>query len=94
MQRQLDEFAHGLIATFSETDGGGILAPMQGMFAWSGGPAIPSAGILTDGMASSIVVNPLYDPQQGGNILRIRDGGANGLAYLANPTGAASFSVA
>jgi flagellar hook-associated protein 1 len=92
MQRQLDELAHGLISSFAETDAASVLAPMQGLFSWSGGPAIPSEGILTDGMSTSLSVNPLYDPQQGGSLLRLRDGGANGAAYNTNPSGAASFA--
>lgn len=91
MQRQLDEFAHGLIIAFAETDPAGILAPMQGLFSWTGGPAFPSEGILTNGMSESFSVNPLYDPQQGGDLRRLRDGGANGAAYNVNPGGVASF---
>lgn len=92
MQRQLDEFAHGLIASFAETDAAAVLAPMQGLFAWSGGPAFPSGGILTDGMAESLSVNSLYDPDLGGSLTRLRDGGANGAAYNENPSAAASFA--
>lgn len=92
MQRQLDEFAHGLISSFAETDLSGVLAPMQGLFGWSGGPAIPSEGILTDGMSTSLAVNSLYDPSFGGSLSHLRDGGANGASYNANPTGAASYA--
>jgi flagellar hook-associated protein 1 len=92
MQRQLDEFAHGLISSFAETDLSGVLAPMQGLFAWSGGPAIPSEGILTDGMSELLSINSLYDPNSGGSLTRLRDGGANGAAYNANPSGSASFA--
>ena len=92
MQRQLDEFAHGLISSFAETDPSGVLAPMQGLFTWSGGPAFPSEGVLTDGMSQSLSINTLYDPNSGGSLSRLRDGGANGAAYNANPSGMASFA--
>ncbi|MGB8819289.1 MAG: flagellar basal body rod C-terminal domain-containing protein, partial [Rhizobiaceae bacterium] len=92
MQRQMDEFAHGLIASFAEQDAAATLAPLQGLFAWSGGPAFASEGVLIDGLAAEIFVNPLYDPQQGGLLTRLRDGGANGALYNANPSGAAAYA--
>ena len=94
LQKQMDEMARSLISVFSETDvTGGLLAPLQGLFAWSGGPAFPTAGIVSDGLAADIVINPAYDPKNGGDIFRLRDGGANGAAYLMNPGGSASYSA-
>jgi len=90
MQSQLDEVARGLITAFAET------APAQpdrtGLFTWSGAPAIPAAGTLIDGLAGSIKVNAAMDPSVGGNPVLLRDGGANGAAYIANTAGNASYS--
>ncbi|PBB86691.1 flagellar hook-associated protein FlgK [Mesorhizobium sp. WSM3876] len=90
MQSQLDEIARGLITAFAET------APAQpdaaGLFTWSGAPSIPPAGTLVDGLAGSISVNAAFDPSAGGNPALLRDGGANGLAYVSNTAGAASYS--
>jgi len=89
MQSQLDEIARGLVTAFAET------APSQpnaaGLFTWSGAPAIPTAGTLVDGLAGSIGVNAAFDPSAGGNPALLRDGGANGAAYVVN-TGGASYS--
>jgi flagellar hook-associated protein 1 FlgK len=89
MQSQLDEIARGLVTAFAET------APSQpnatGLFTWSGAPAIPAAGTLVDGLAGAISVNAAFDPSAGGNPALLRDGGANGAAYVVN-TGGASYS--
>ncbi|WFP78446.1 flagellar hook-associated protein FlgK [Mesorhizobium sp. WSM4906] len=89
MQSQLDEIARGLITAFAET------SPSQpnatGLFTWSGAPAIPAAGTLVNGLAGSISVNAAFDPSAGGNPSLLRDGGANGAAYISN-TGGASYS--
>ena len=95
-QAQLDETAHGLIDAFKESDQGtpATLPDAPGLFTWGGDPALPSAG-LTNGLAASIRVNPSVDPARGGDITRIRDGGAaNGgdPAYRANAAGAAGFA--
>lgn len=92
-QAQLDEIARGLVETFAETDqtGGGAPA-LAGLFTYDGGPAIPAAGTIVPGIASSLTVNAAFDPEQGGNPMLLRDGGANGAAYVANTTGGAAFS--
>ena len=93
LQKQMDEVARSLISVFAEKDAtSGGLAPMQGLFAWSGGPAFPTAGLVSSGLAGDIHVNPSYDPQDGGSVWRLRDGGANGPSYLSNPNGSASYS--
>lgn len=91
LQRQLDEVARGLITSFAETSYSGG-APRAGLFTWNGGPAIPPAGTLIDGLARGISINAAYDPAAGGNAQLLRDGGANGADYVANTTGAASFA--
>ncbi|TIV70180.1 MAG: flagellar hook-associated protein FlgK [Mesorhizobium sp.] len=90
MQSQLDEIARGLVTAFAET------APSQpdraGLFTWSGAPAIPAAGTLVNGLAGSISVNAAFDPGAGGSPALLRDGGANGAAYISNSSGGASYS--
>lgn len=89
LQSQLDEVARGVMTAFSETDrtGGGGPA-LAGLFTWPGGPGLPPAGTVSTGLAFSIRVNPAFDSDAGGNPTLIRDGGANGAAYVANPGGA------
>lgn len=89
MQSQLDETARGLITAFAET--APSLPNKAGLFTWSGAPAVPPAGTLVNGLAGSISVNAAMDPSVGGNPTLLRDGGANGAAYVAN-TGGASYS--
>jgi flagellar hook-associated protein 1 FlgK len=93
-QNQLDEIARGLISAFAESDQSAVpaLPDRAGLFTWSGGPAVPP-GALTPGLAGTISVNALVDPDQGGNATRLRDGGINGAAYLYNSGGAASYTA-
>jgi flagellar hook-associated protein 1 FlgK len=89
----LDEVARGLVTAFAETDGsGGPLPLAAGLFTWSGAPAIPAAGTLVDGLAGSITLNTAYDSSAGGDPNLLRDGGANGVGYIHNASGAASYS--
>lgn len=90
MQSQLDEIARGLITAFAET--APPLPSATGLFTWSGGPAIPAAGTLVDGLAASISVNAAMDPSVGGSPELLRDGGANGAAYVVNTGGGASYA--
>ncbi|WP_265519450.1 flagellar hook-associated protein FlgK [Nitratireductor luteus] len=92
MQQQLDEAARGLITAFAETDPNGVLADAAGLFTWSAGPSLPASGTLIDGLAGTITVNAAMDSTQGGDPELLRDGGANGAAYVHNGTGGASFS--
>ncbi|RUY95448.1 flagellar hook-associated protein FlgK, partial [Mesorhizobium sp. M7A.F.Ca.CA.002.15.1.1] len=91
MQSQLDETARGLITAFAET--APSMANAAGLFTWSGAPAVPAAGTLVNGLAASISVNAAMDPSTGGNPMLLRDGGANGAAYVANTGGGASYST-
>lgn len=90
MQSQLDEIARGLITAFAET--APPLPNATGLFTWSGGPAVPPAGTLVDGLAGSIRVNAAMDPAVGGSPELLRDGGANGAAYVVNTGGGASYA--
>ncbi|PWK71657.1 flagellar hook-associated protein FlgK [Aminobacter sp. AP02] len=90
MQAQLDETARGLITAFSESAPG--LANQAGLFTWSGGPAVPPAGTLINGLARQIKINPAVDPTVGGNPKLLRDGGINGASYIANTANNASYA--
>jgi flagellar hook-associated protein 1 len=92
-QAQLDEVARGLVETFAEHDAsGGGLPSLAGLFTWSGAPALASQGLISTGIAASLTVNAAFDPAFGGSMTLLRDGGANGAAYLENVTGAGSFA--
>ncbi len=86
MQSQLDEIARGLITAFAETSPPN--PDLAGLFTWSGGPAVPAAGTLVNGLAGSIRVNAAVDPAQGGDVTKLRDG----INYVANPDHNAAFS--
>ncbi len=94
-QRQLDEIARSLIELFAEEDqsAGGVKPKTAGLFTWTGGPTVPASGVLEQGIALSITVNPLVDPQSGGDLTLVRDGGINGDPdYTYNSTGGSGFS--
>lgn len=88
MQAQLDEIARGLIGAFAEK--APPLADAAGLFMQKGTSAVP--GTLTDGLAGKIEINALMDPRAGGNVNLLRDGGANGAAYVVNTGGGASYA--
>ncbi len=92
-QAQLDEMARGLVESFAESDQSGAGgADRAGLFTWSGGPAIPTSGTLSSGIAGTLKVNSAVVPAQGGSIAKLRDGGINGASYTYNTTGAAGYS--
>jgi len=93
LQAQYDEISRSLITSFAEVDqtGGGAPA-LAGLFTWSGAPSVPAAGVQVVGLATQIQVNAAYDHNQGGQPSFLRDGGANGAAYVSNSTGGASYS--
>lgn len=93
LQSQLDEVARGLVTTFAETDTSGGTAPaLAGLFTYAGGPAIPAAGTVSSGIALTLSVNAAFDPSIGGDPELLRDGGANGAAYVANTSGGAAYA--
>ena len=92
-QNQLDEIARGMIETFAEKDqSGGGQPDATGVFGYGGSPAVPPSGTIVPGLAGQIGVAAAVDPDRGGDLNRIRDGGINGAAYSYNPSGAAGFS--
>jgi flagellar hook-associated protein 1 FlgK len=91
MQSQLDEVARGLVTAFAETASG--QPTLAGLFTWTGAPVppeIPAGGTQVKGLAGSIRINAAMDPDAGGDITRLRDGGANGTAYVVKPPGVGS----
>lgn len=91
MQAQLDEIARGLISSFAEQDPAGVLPDAAGLFTWSGAPGVPATGTLVNGLAQTISINAAFDSAQGGTPTLLRDGGANGAAYVVN-TGGVGYS--
>jgi flagellar hook-associated protein 1 FlgK len=93
-QSQLDEVARGLISAFAESDQSAVpaLPDVPGLFTWSGAPALPPGGSITQGLAGAIRVNALVDPDQGGNAKLLRDGGIGGAAYLYNSGGVSGYT--
>jgi flagellar hook-associated protein 1 FlgK len=94
-QEQLDEVARGLIESFAERDRQipPVLPNAVGLLTYPGAPAIPPTGSVITGLAASIRLNPLSDPEQGGDARLIRDGGLAGAAYVANTTAASGYSA-
>jgi flagellar hook-associated protein 1 FlgK len=93
-QSQLDEMARGLIEMFAEADQTASALPdATGLFSYSGSPAVPATGTLDPGIAAEIRVNAAFDSFQGGDPTLLRDGGANGAAYVYNTTGASGYSA-
>jgi flagellar hook-associated protein 1 FlgK len=70
---QLDSLAGNLIATFQTADPT-VSAGQSGLFTAGGAALDPSNSASIAGLASTIAVNPLVDPTQGGAAWRIRDG--------------------
>lgn len=93
-QGQLDEIASGLIRSFAESDQSvpSLLSDVAGLFRDSAG-GLPAGGVASLGIAARIEINPLADPEQGGNPSLIRDGGFGGAAYVYNQQGSASYQA-
>lgn len=90
-QTQLDEIARGLITAFAEVDSTGVDVDRAGLFSWDATDTTIPAGATT-GLAGMISVNAAVDPEQGGTLTLVRDGGVNGADYSYNASGAASFA--
>ncbi len=96
-QSQLDEMARGLVSAFAETDQSATptLPAAAGLFTYSGGPSIPAAGSVVNGIAGTIKVNPNVDPSQGGDAELIRDGGISdpgNPAYVYNTSNGSAYT--
>lgn len=96
-QKQLDEVARGLVEIFAETDQSAVptLPPLPGLFTAAGLTGVPPSGVAVAGLAAMIMVNPNVDPDAGGDLMRLRDGGISdpgNPAYLYNSTGAVGYN--
>lgn len=96
-QGQLDEMARGLIEAFAESDqtGAAAVPDMPGLFTYPGAPAMPAGATLSTGLAAAIEVDANADPERGGSLERLRDGGIGDPLqpeYVSNATGASAFS--
>jgi flagellar hook-associated protein 1 FlgK len=93
-QSQLDEIARGLVTAFAEQDQSvpATLPDMPGLFTWVGA-SVPAGGTIEPGIAATLAVNPALILGSGGDPALLRDGGINGAAYIANPSGGEGFSA-
>src|SRR5271167_3970156 len=75
-QAQLDQISGGLVNAFAETDQSATptAPPLPGLFTFAGATGVPTPTQVT-GLSSQIEVNPNVDPNQGGNLNLLRDGG-------------------
>ena len=82
---QLDQIAAGLIRSFTETDpvSPPSLPEVEGLFVGNTG-TLPQLSNPPAGLAGRMGINALADPQQGGSVLLLRDGGFGGVSYLRN----------
>lgn len=90
---QLDQMAAGLITAFSETgtQPSSGLPPAEGLFLGDG--TIPDLTAANAGLSARIKVNSLADPDQGGSVTLIRDGGFGGTGYLRNTSATAGYQA-
>jgi flagellar hook-associated protein 1 FlgK len=92
-QSQLDEIAKGLVSLFSESDGS---TTKPGLFIWSSGTTPTGSGVIK-GIAASIQIaggTTGVITSEGGDPMRLRDGGINGTAYDENllPTKSSGYT--
>ncbi|KMO11150.1 flagellar hook-associated protein FlgK [Methylobacterium platani] len=93
-ENQLDAIAGALVDTFQEADtrspaDPAYAGPKAGLFTAGASATLP--GWVT-GLAGRIALNAAVDPQAGGVVASLRDGGMNGSAYRANPGTDAAYA--
>ena len=88
---QFDQIAAGLIRAFAEHDPASppALPSVEGLFMGNG--PIPDLGDPNHGLGAAIKINPLADPEQGGLVLVLRDGGFGGPDYVENTQAHAGY---
>ena len=92
-QAQLDEIARTLITAFAEYDQSGTgHAALPGLFTIPNATTLPDGSYIS-GLAEQLSLNPLADPNQGGNATLLRDGGISGNnLYIYNTEGSAGYN--
>ncbi|MDJ0929506.1 hypothetical protein [Breoghania sp.] len=89
---ELHAIARGLIEAFAESDQIGGGGPDQtSLFTYSGGPAVPTTSTLVTDLAGDIEIKTAVDPDQGGDIDLLRDGGMAGTDYDYNTDDLAAY---
>ncbi|MET7247494.1 flagellar hook-associated protein FlgK [Methylobacterium sp. EM32] len=91
-ENQLDAIAGALVDTFKEADtrsAPAYVGPKAGLFTAGSGGTLPGS---VAGLAGRIALNAAADPQAGGIVTALRDGGMNGSAYRSNPGGDAAYA--
>lgn len=88
---RMDQVAAGLVVAFSEADPlfPAGLQTVEGLFQGFG--SVPVLSDTNPGLAGAIRINGLADPEQGGALLMIRDGGFGGPSYVRNTDGLAGY---
>ena len=84
--RTLVDVGFGLVA--------GVPPRAAGLFAAEAGGSVPSGPLAAIGLAARLRVNAAVDPQRGGDVALLRDGGIAGADYRSNPaaTGSTAFA--
>ncbi|NEK55447.1 flagellar hook-associated protein FlgK, partial [Rhizobium leguminosarum] len=90
-QKQLDEIARGLVSLFKEQNTAASPTYVPGLFTWSGG-TVDTGGTAVAGMASTISVSSRVITAQGGDPMRLRDGGINATGVVLNTTGVSGYT--
>jgi flagellar hook-associated protein 1 FlgK len=90
---QMDQIAAGLIRGFAEKAPAGAVAlpDVEGLFTGSG--ILPSTEDVNAGLSSLIRINTLADPDMGGSVSLLRDGGFGGPSYLWNTRSQAGYQA-
>jgi flagellar hook-associated protein 1 FlgK len=91
-ENQLDAIAGALVDTFQEAGNPadpGYAGPRTGLFTAGSAGALPASAA---GLAGRIALNAAADPQAGGTVAVLRDGGMNGSAYRENPGSDAAYA--
>jgi flagellar hook-associated protein 1 FlgK len=89
---QLDEIARGMVTTFAESDTAAAVRISPGCSPMVADLQFRLAGTLSHRHRPDDRVNAAFDPSVGGDPELLRDGGANGAAYVSNTTGGAGYS--
>ncbi|KQO72474.1 flagellar hook-associated protein FlgK [Methylobacterium sp. Leaf88] len=73
---------------------GGVPPRAAGLFAADAGGSVPSGPFAATGLAARLRVNASVDPQRGGDVALLRDGGIAGADYRSNPAASGGTAFA